>query len=330
MESVTQKNTQADQSGKWQITIPNDFGPGQHTAIIKDQSSGNKGVVIFKNPEKPYLINKIQKVIPEGFFYAMLLIFLIMLLLLVNYFFLSRKNRLKERRKDLQRYLRGIKFASIFCLVLLLALFIAGLAFNKNISWIGLFKKQITKIQEKPFDVTGSIVDTSDGKGVSGLDLSVGNVSIHTSEGGFFSFNSINSSSEIKITAPQLTKALAKKVDGKEMKVLFDYDMYNKLINVIDLESRGKIGDIYDKYLSDGIKNKTSKADFIKNYNSIFTDANILDQKIVIGKVELIKDWVSKKYDIEQKNVISIEAFNGSKSKIFDLIFDGKNWFLVI
>uniref|UniRef100_A0A7C4M394 Uncharacterized protein n=1 Tax=candidate division CPR3 bacterium TaxID=2268181 RepID=A0A7C4M394_UNCC3 len=228
---------------------------------------------------------------------------------------------MKNRRKN------SIIFF-IFSVVFFLVLIFIDL-FDFNYAKIPVSIKDIFQ-SDKPINISGNIISPNDNKGISGLDVSFGSNSIRTEEAGFYEFFNIRLSEGFKINHPELKKSILKKENqSKNEDLYFDIGMINTLISVVELESRGKFSEIYDKYLYSKAKEKTSEADFIKGYKAIFDSNNLSDQELTIVKSQLVYKEKPSRFNVLIDKAVKIKISNQEKTSEFYLIFDEDKWSVV-
>lgn len=177
---------------------------------------------------------------------------------------------------------------------------------------------------EKAFKVSGSVVDLLTYDPVSGVDLTVNDTSIKTDESGQFVFTDVSVKEGIRLTHPELLRAIVKlpSTDSREQMtdILFDVSLYNTLITIIDREARGNIEAVY-KYLAPEIKEKYSREVFREEYVSLFAEADITNQEIVLRSILRNSDYLNAKLDIRFSDIIEFEVINNREAKWYRFIY---------
>lgn len=234
----------------------------------------------------------------------------------------------EQKPLTIKEKIRKAKIAkAVFLISILLVLIFAILnyfdlkyGFLKNIGG-GIFKTEITSF-------SGKLLDPINEKGVKDVDVVIEEKSIRTDDSGFFSFDGVKEKS-IKITHPLLTRAIEEKILDNEFFVYFDTDMYNTLVQYVNLEARSKYSDIYDSLVPEKIKSSTSSDIFIKDQESIFNPNNINDQTLVIGKTKIEKSKKISKYGVFLDRTIVVDVFNGESKATYYLTKEGNSWKVV-
>ena len=313
----------------------------KETVIYKEvQGECPLNVVEVKEPEKtpvdivPTEKDKIFFIIPQDIYDSSPFIVygLISLIILVGLNTIRLINRLADTTDKIvigehkNRKLISYIIATIVVIILLIVM-------AAQMGWIwsaNKIQKSIIVSSNDTTLVSGVIIEPINHQGVMGVDLSVGDTNIHTDKGGYFVFNNLKQGDSIKINHPLLRRTVEKIIDGGRMNILFDVNLFNSLSEIIDLELRGNYASIYEK-LPLEIKNKISEVEFASeaiNESKKFT-GNISDQRIVIGKEEIIREWVSEKYDVLFEKVLNIEVYgNGNLFDYYFVNIDG-GWFII-
>lgn len=223
------------------------------------------------------------------------------------------------------------KFAIIFLVIstlLLAGIICIDISGIKIETILNIFSSALKS--DKTIDISGNLISPLDKKGIAGADVSFGGTSSRTDVSGFYSFSAIRPSEGIKINHPEIKKAILKKENlGIGENVYFDPAMFNELIAVADLESRGKFSEIYKNHLNPLVKNKISESDFLKNYQATFNSANLADQELVITKTELFEKESIDKYDILVPVLVRIGVENKDKKTTYELVYDSGKWTII-
>ncbi len=213
-----------------------------------------------------------------------------------------------------------IVVVAISTIVIVIKLFLSPSSFfNKE-------KEEAPNVQ-----VSGAILDLKN-EPVTSVDLVVDDTKIKTGESGQFIFPSVNVKTGIRLTYPSLLRAIVKLPDSSKEKqitnILFDEDLYNSLITIIDAEARGGAVKTYE-YLNPEIKNKLSFEEFENQYQSIFGTEDITDQEIVIKKINRQSNYYEKEFKLRFAEMVEFKVENGDKSKIYKLVLSDDRWQLI-
>jgi len=178
--------------------------------------------------------------------------------------------------------------------------------------------------------VSGVVLDFSNAP-VSGVDLVVGDTSIRIGESGRFVFTNVSTDIGIRLTHPELLRAIAKLPETREdvqtTNVLFDVPLYNSLITIIDLEARGHMMKVYD-HLAQEVQNTLSFEVFNGSYQPLFIKENITDQEIVIKSIRRESNYYARDFEHRFKEMVEFEIINDSNAKWYKLVLgDSENGF---
>jgi len=137
---------------------------------------------------------------------------------------------------------------------------------------------------EKIVRVSGAVVSVFDGRPIAGVDLVVGDTSIRTGETGRFVFPEVSTQTGIRLTHPELLRAIVKlpetRANEQEGDILFDLLLYNALISVVDLEARGKVELVYEE-LASRITERLSREEFRLSFEPLFSKEDITNQGLL-------------------------------------------------
>ena len=183
--------------------------------------------------------------------------------------------------------------------------------------------------------VAGVVLDLSNTP-VAGIDLVVGDTSIRTGESGRFVFANVNVETGIRLTHPELLRAIVKLPetlkDAQTTNILFDVSLYNSLITIIDAEARGGAERVYD-YLAQEIKRTHSFETFNNAYELLFTEENITDQEIIIKRIRHEANYYLRGFDLRFEEMVEFEVIKGYNTKWYRLILsdneEGSEWWLI-
>jgi hypothetical protein len=196
---------------------------------------------------------------------------------------------------------------------------------------IGIYWLFLSPEKERLIKVSGVVIDPSTSIPVSDVDLSVGDTDIQTGESGRFVFTNVSSKEGIKLTHPEILRAIVKLPEGQS-NIFFNASMYNTLIVIIDREARGNLDFIYDQ-LDLKIKEKVTREFFRDEYKSIFGNIDITNQEIVIRDMYITPDYYNKHLDLRFSDIILFEVVNDENTKWYSLIHTeddvGFNWKLI-
>lgn len=332
MSNQTAKNyeVESDNQGNWSFNLDKNLLDSGSYNITTEDVDGNrqeKSIVIFRD-EKVVESRIPVDVIRSNVLVLILFgaIVILILLLAANIAVLSKKKN-KKIEKDFilnikRRFSLGrVAFVKGALTVFLILIFYAGIYFVNN------YKAKVVY----HVDISNYLVDPVTSQGFEGVDVSFMNTSIRTDKSGQFSFSQVPTTARISMTYPLLKKTISKEIFKDEEKgagIHFSPDMYNAIIEIVDIESRGDYGKIY-QYLHPKIKQKTSASVLQKEYKSIFDIQNVGDQELVVAETEKLGSWLSKRYDIYFENAFLVKVRNGSKTAEYRLVYEDGSWWLL-
>lgn len=330
----TTLDLQSDNSGQFIFTIDKNLTPGQHIITVEDEFGNSDDAVIYitEEPQPTPIIHKVTNIIPNNFFWGLLILFLIILVLIADVIRLARKADDPEDQtyESSHRYHFTIN-AILLCAILLIFVFIFGLYYNRETNFLRNIITNSSLLKNNS-DVSGKIMDPITLQGVKGIDLVSQSTSIRTSESGNFSFSSVDPNVGIRATYPNLIRAfvfLPKKLTTvQQMDIIFNPDLYNTLVQVVDLESRGIFSDVYDYLVSD-IKTKITQKRFEETNQTIYTASNVVDQEIFVVDTRLIDNYSAAKYAINFNKAVEISVKANNKIATYYFTYTSEGWRLI-
>ncbi len=181
---------------------------------------------------------------------------------------------------------------------------------------------------------------------VSGVDLVVGDTSIRTGETGRFIFTDVSVETGIRLTHPELLRAIAKLPayakassllrqsadsadksagkpetleDAQTTNILFDVPLLNSLITIIDVEARGGGARVYE-YLDQEIQKFIPFEKFNSEYKQIFREEDITNQEITIKRVRRESNYYARDFELRFEEMVEFEVVNSSNVKWYRLV----------
>jgi len=317
----------SDKDGNWNMELSTDLEPGMHTVVAQDEYGNTDHFLLYiqepntthttackQCPSQKQTQQQSNKFL-ENYWWL-----LILALLLINIFLLT-KLRNKKKRKLLSKNKKRI-----LIITLIIILIGGGYFLNKKLNIISktkspTTKEQISNIYKPSFNkITGRIINPITMKGVKDIDLTVGENTIHTDEGGHYIFNSIKNNTGIQINSQKLTRSILKLFEKtSNMDIYFNANLLNTLIEIVNLESTNEYTAIYNK-LSKKTKEKIDKNKFISTYKDNFTLKNLSDQLLKIEKIETKKD---------SKKTIEITILSNTKKDKYLFSYIENKWTLI-
>jgi hypothetical protein len=334
----------SDSTGDWDIIVDNDLPAGAHIVSVEDEQGNIDQAIMYvvkSEPKQqtgilgiePVIIEKITTIVPASMgWFLMTAAVMIMVLSAVSLFFAKKaENKIfnlsnGETAKP-KHYLR---YVLIICSIFWLLIAGVGLFMNREINFLSFFfaKSPIAVEQLK-----GQVLHPLERTTVSGIDLVYLNSSIRTADSGYYTFYNINVGEGIKLTYRGLLRPLVFLPQAKEkqesLDILFDLNLYNQLIKVVDTESRGRYNNIYNDYLQPEIKEKISEADYINNYQSSLTPKNVNDQELLIKNVEIKDKFKLNDYNLTIDKVVIITVLVNDQEIAYPWQYLNDNWYLI-
>lgn len=324
---------QTDAEGNWEAQFPQDLTPGLHKIIVETEGGEYYDMALLNLQVRSEAPVETAPANYSHYLYPVALLTILVLILAVNNLRLMIKA--KKDKRTLENRQRHMALVTVLAAVFSIAVF-CYVAYQS-----GWFKSQVANtgsvqpIYDVPVekdmgltDVNGRLVDPVTDAGVSGMDMTVKEVNVRTQEGGAYRFSQIPSNSYIRLTHPELKKALFKKLDPANvgsMDVMFDVGMYNALMTVIDLESNGQLSKIYEQ-LPEGIKSKISEQDFINQYEMDFSQKDLSRQELVLAGVSRLDSWSSDKYNVLFDRAVNAQVEVANATVNYYLILENGQW----
>lgn len=329
---------ESDEQGSWEAQIPQDLEPGMHKVRVETEGGEQQDLALFNIPIRTETVGTSVKVIQNNYFlFPLALLTILVLFLAVNNLRLmvkAKKSRMAVGRKQKLSTLATILAAVASIVVFAYAAMQSG--------WMG-FSRFADKKSESPtamvvsatktplMDVNGVLLDPLTGQGVSGVDISVNEANIKTQEGGGFNFAQIRTDSYLRIAHPELKKNIYKTVtadkDGK-MEVLFNIDMMNALINVIDAEMVGQPKRIYQQ-LPGMVKAVVGEQGYVNGYKMSYGSSDMSAQGITVADIIKKDSWSYDALKIQFDKSFQVDVIVHDQTISYFLIQEGGVWKVV-
>jgi len=329
-QHIYSTSVHCEDDGTWLNAIDGDgISPGMHRVMVEDGNGNSDEALLYVSQGDAQFLDRVTNVMPPAFNYAILALFSLVVCLVAVELWLGYHAD-KTRGK---RWRNPGRFIVIALIVALSSMTVTYAIWKKaNLDEIYLFdgmRKNVDLPSEK-VDVTGTLRSPLTYQAVEGVDLTAGDTSIKTSSGGKFAFNSVDKHEGLRLNHPKLKASFYKTLpQSGSMDLIFDVDLYNTVFGIAQLESRGRLSDVYQG-LDEAIKAKTSKDTFIEKYQRLFFSENTLDQAIVIADIREQKDWVSDNGENSYPQVIQVTVENYPQAKDYLFVPTSAGWRLVI
>jgi len=329
-------NSDVSSSGNWSAEILDELEPGLHTVHVSDNLGNEDSALLFiTEAGEIQMSDQVTVVAPDqqvvaysGFNWTLLVI--IGFIFLINAY-ISLKIRHEETGKH--KIIKTLAtYTSIVSFILFIGLATFGIYKGTE---LGEAQKIIPNIasQDNPVkiaSVSGILANPQTGDPVEGIDLRAGDVTIKTDNGGQFMFSSINILEGIRMTSPDLHKAILF-IPEKEGRtdLMFDANLFNRIVEITYAESQEKTNDIRD-FLTDNLNTEALKATFEEKYEKIYEYKNIADQEIIISGMKKEKNYRSILTGEKYKNVVIVTVVNEEKTAKRAFIYKDNEWKLVL
>lgn len=324
---------QTDAQGNWEAQFPQNLAPGLHKIIVETENGEQHDMALLNLQVRSQAPVESAPVNYGHYLYPVALLTILVLILAVNnlrLMFKAKKDRrtLEQRQKNmtLVTVLAALFSVMVFCFVAYQSGWFKSQASNSG-SVQPIYDVPVGK-EASLINVNGQVLDPLEDVGVAGVDLMVKEVSIRTQEGGAYNFSQIPSNTYIRLTHPELKKALLKKVEVNEtgsMQILFNVGMYNALMSVIDNESNGQLSRIYEQ-LPASIKSKVSEQDFIDQYSVDFAPKDLSRQELIVARAGKQDAWPSEKYDVLFNKAVSVKIEVANTVADYYLVQEEGQW----
>ncbi len=301
---------QADDIGNWFYELNLDqinLDSGLHNLVLEDESGQQQNIYIY--------IKKEMKELTQGFNYYKLGFFSLILFFVL--IVISKKINLSYKKIKFD-FNKKVLVYGLIIIVLSLGLF--WLIKNKSTE-----HKEFTVPDNKLKAISGLVVEPLEQQPISGLNLSLNEVSITTDKSGYYSFTDLKKQDNfIRLNEPNLKQAFKIYIKNKsKMNIYFDVDLYNLLFEILNLESDNKYGIIYNK-LSPELKTKINKNDFINCYQDVVDKDFKQQQSIDILDVDLLEKILIE--DMKFTKIIKFKVLINNKVDNYYFIKNNNNW----
>ena len=237
---------------------------------------------------------------------------------------ISLKNKNQISMPKVKLTLIGKILAAIVALSLLFLIL-------KNSNNIINFVSDLSVSKPKNVSVSGNVLDPFTLQGVGNVDLNTANVSVKTAPDGNYAFEAINNHEGIKITHPNLQRALLVDLSqiksGNRLSIYFDADMYNTLNTYLNDLSQNKWFKAADS-LTNSCKERVSADALSKEDLSFNQDFSSL-QTLNISKLDSVTGWYSDTCQNKFERVALVNVKIGDKYEKFVLTKEGDTWKVV-
>ena len=330
----------SDSQGAWQLDIDESIPPGPHIVNVEDQYGNQNEVLMYvvadsqsaetaapASANQLEIIDRLTTVLPPFFSWLILLLFAIIAVLSLNLVRLAHRADQSAAAGEKKRHLRH---ALAFALIIILAASLTGLLINRETNFLSPFfpkKAAITEVK-----LSGRLLSPQNGQGVPGVDMVSGNTSLRTSSSGQYIFDHVGAASGLRVTYATLSRALVilppAAAAEEVMNLYFDPEMFNALIRVIDLEARGRLGDVYN-YLPAAVQSQINRADFTAKAQTIYNSQNVADQEIKIRATRLLDQWTAKDYQQIFYRVVAVTVAANGREDQYWLVRENGAWVVV-
>lgn len=326
---------ESDEQGNWEAQIPQDLAPGVHKVMVETESGEQQDLALFNMPIRTEIVNTSVKIIQSDYFlYPLALLTILVLFLAANNLRLMLKAR--KSRVAVERKQKLSTFATILVALTSVTVFAFAAVQSGWLDFSKLSKKEprtpnvVTASATKApvMDVSGVLLDPITGQGVSGVDISVNEANIKTQEGGGFNFAQIRTDAYLKIAHPELKKNLFKTVDADKdgkMEVLFNVEMMNALINVVDAEMVSQSKKIYQQS-PEKVKAVVGEQEFVNSYKMNFGASDMSAQGITVSGLTKKDAWSHDAYKTQFDKVIQIDLKAQDQTVSYFLVMEEGVW----
>ncbi len=341
VEPLVTQDLRSDSNGGWEINVDQNIPPGQHVVNIEDEYGNQAEVLMYvvadthteqpvqPAPAKIEVIERITTAVPPLFSWLMVLVLVIIIFLGLNLLRLARRaDKLDEEISGSTR--RHSRQVLIFLGIIFSITAVTGLLINRETNFLSRLLPGRAVISE--ITLSGRLINPLTLAGVGNVDLVSGNTSLQTADSGQFIFDNVAAERGIRATSPALIRTLvflpAGKAAAERLDIYFDPLMYNLLAGIIDLEARGRLGDVYS-YLPAPVRAKISRDDFQLRAQTIFTSQNITDQEIIIKETKLIDGWAAKEYDLTFPKAVAVTVTANGLDESYFFVNENAAWTVV-
>jgi hypothetical protein len=324
---------ESDDLGNWEVQFPPDLAPGLHKIIVETESGDQRDMALLNLQYKTEII--VEPVQPkyDHLLLPFSLLTILVLLLAANTLRLMIKAR--RNKSETEKRNKNTTIVSVIAALVSVFLFVF-IAYQLN--WFvpntrdavpsqPVFDVPI-KQEAAKIDVTGLVVNPLTDLSIGGMDLSSAEVNIKVEEGGAFNFTQIPSNAYIRLTHPELKKAILFAVEPdaqNAMNILFDVEMFNSLMTVIDWEAGGKLDLIYDQ-LPQSFRANFSEQNFIDLYESSFAQKDLRLQNMIVAKHSKLDAYTAEKYDLLFDRVVKFDLEVNNSVATYFLIHEDATW----
>lgn len=322
-------NLEANESGIWQMESTVDLIPGQHTVVVTDDRGNTDESILYLAQDNVPVLSSGQSIAGDASlpWTIFVLIAVAGILLAMNIRQTLKTGFLNNWRNNRTKMLRDLGIFACLFIAFLICVYI----YSQRAAWFGGDNKQNQATYV--LAINGAVIDPLSRQGVPGVDLTYENTTIKTGVSGEYVFTNLVSSKGITVTHPLLTRALRflpQKQDAtKPVPLFFDAAAYNQIIRIANLEATGRYAEIYQNYLAEEVKSQLNEANFIKQYQSIFNVANLVDQTLDITDTDMADKWVGEISGVTFNQVLTVQVTANDQKATYRLVKQKNQWQLV-
>ena len=328
-------DVQTDNQGNWGLEIENIFESGLHSAIVKTPEGQKVDVLLF-NIEDQLTLPQIKAIDFDSSFSLVAFLILASSLLVYSLYTirLGKKIDVCQVAREKEALTKRKKFthqaAAVSFLVFIIAVTtIYGIVRDQEIAVQQQLQDELSQqLPDKQVNLKGVVYRPFDRQPVEGVDLKSGERAVRTLDSGSFQFNEIGLRNGIFLTYPGLSRALKLSVSDQERQdIIFDYELYNSIIRLAELEARGNREAIYDS-LPEQVRKYIRRNDFLDKYSSLYDRDDLVDQYLEVAEVREIKNWTAD-YGLSG-DVVSVTLNNDGAQAEYMLLNNQGAWQLVL
>ncbi len=334
-------NLESDASGNWNLDVFQQVDPGVHLVEVEDEKGNQHQVMMYVVKDQETQTQRItfEPIQQASVDYHKPVVMSLLFLLIIFLFFLIYtcyrlyliwvgKNPSDREEKEEKKYNTLV----VLILLAVLVIFIgAGMISSTGRTFIKHWF-QTQNLEYQAVDLSGRLIDPLTLQGVAGVDLQVQDTSIRTSETGSFVFNQVNTQTGVKLTQPELLRALiylpSNQLSSQQPTLYFNIQALNTLIRAIDLEARDKHSQVYD-LLAPQIQVQINSHDYAQSADTYFSSQNLTDQYLALTETVKLGELRLDKYGLTFNNILAITVRVNDQLATYHLKYQDNQWWLV-
>lgn len=323
-------NIQSNERGEWELQIDNNLEPGLHSLVVSPDDGGADEVALFYVQDRYVPVEQKSEFFPVIISWGVGLLLLLIIGLSIYDAFLAYHQTHTLKNGDKTR--RVNRLAILIAALSIIITIGYGYSLYKQtslpISSIQNLIDGVTKDEPQFADVSGTFIHPTDSQPFGGMHVVAGDTSIRVTDSGYFVFTNVDKDKGLRITHPELRRALLHAINSERLQIYFEPTMYNRLIDVMNAEARGNVQAVYDS-LPAVARVKSTFEQFQESYDPFVSANHLSDQELRILSTKIVNNQYLKDYDLYLERAIAVEVEVDGQATTYYVSVEGSDWRII-